>query len=80
MTGALGFIAVVLSFALAFTAHVVLTVALLSRSPRWHGLLGALFPPAAVVFGLRQGVYRRATALLLSLVAYGLAHLLTSRP
>lgn len=80
MTGALGFAAVVLSFALALTAHVVVTVALLSRSPRWHGLLGGLIPPVAVVFGLRAGMYRRATLLLLSLVAYGLAHLLTSRP
>jgi dolichyl-phosphate-mannose--protein O-mannosyl transferase len=65
---------------LALTFHVVLVVALCFRPPRWRALVGLVCPPLAMFFGYREGFRGRALALSLSLVAYGLVLLLSSRP
>lgn len=69
----------VVAFALAITLHVVLSVALLGRVPRWRGLLAFIAPPLAPYWAWREGMRKRALFWIGSVVLYAVMLVLASR-
>jgi hypothetical protein len=68
---AVGLISV--AFAAWLTAHAMLLLGLLRRSPRWRAPVALLVPLAAPYWGWRSGMRTRTALWLVSAVAYAVA-------
>lgn len=77
MTTLLGVLAL-LTFVLALVGHVLLVRALAPRSARGRLVLGALFPPLAVLDGLAGRARREATIVAAVIVAHALVVLISA--
>jgi hypothetical protein len=68
--------ALVVTFATLVTVHVFLAGRLFfSARPRWRGLLAAVVPPLAPIWGYREGWRRSATLWVAMVVCYLVARL-----
>jgi hypothetical protein len=66
-------VALLLAFATLVTVHVTLVVGLVAREPRWRALAAAVVPPLAPFWGVREGMWVRATLWVAAAVAYAVA-------
>ena len=67
------YVATVLSFALAITAHVTIVVGLAARTPRARALAALVVAPLAPYWAVRERMRVRAAAWVVGLVGYGVA-------
>ena len=67
------YLATVLGFAVAVTAHVTIVVGLAARRPRVRALVALVLVPLAPYWAVRERMRVRAAAWGIGVVAYGLA-------
>jgi hypothetical protein len=67
------YLATVLCFAVALTAHVTIVAGLAVRTPRVRALLALLFAPLAPYWAVRERMGVRAAAWVIGLVGYAIA-------
>lgn len=65
--------ALVVSFAVLVTVHVMLAFGLAFRPPRWRGLVALVLPVAGVVWGWREKMRVRAGLWVFAAVTYAIA-------
>jgi hypothetical protein len=70
--------ALVVSFAVVVTTHVLLVVGLAGRTPRWRALIALVVPPLAPYWGW-HGLQRRAVVWIASAVAYAVLLVVAQR-
>jgi hypothetical protein len=76
MTDQTVFLAIVVLFALAVTAHVAIAVGLLRLHPRWRGPVAFFVPPLAPYWALRNRMPARAIVWLAAVAGYLLVRVL----
>lgn len=79
MKDAIFFGAIVLTFALAITLHVVLSISVARRTKLWRGLVAFVVPPLAPYWGFTLGMRGRAIAWIVSVVLYAVSVLVQPR-
>jgi hypothetical protein len=67
------------AFAFLVTMHVVITVALGQRAPRWRALAGFVVPPLAPYWAWREHMRKRAVFWIAAALVYGVMLLLATR-
>ena len=75
---AIAYVAMIVGFATALTAHVAIAFALAFRTPRWRAPLAFVVPPLAPFFALRDGRRVAASFWLCGVVVYVAARLSAS--
>jgi hypothetical protein len=65
--------AVVVTFAVLFTAHVCIVAGLVRRTPRWRSPVALVVAPLAPYWAFRDRMYVRGTAWVVAAVAYAIA-------
>lgn len=73
------FVVVVIAFACLCTAHVAVVAGLVTRPPRWRGLLAFFVPPSAPFFAYAAGLRGRAVLWCVTFVLYAVALVLAWR-
>jgi hypothetical protein len=63
-------VALILSMATMFTAHVAITYGLAFRTPRWRAAVGFVVPPLGLYWAWRERMKIRAFILVGALVLY----------
>ena len=76
MTETAFFVAMIVGFALAMTAHVTIAFGLFFRPPRYRGLLVLLVLPLAPYWALRERMRFRAIVWMVATAVYAGARLL----
>jgi hypothetical protein len=73
-------VTLVLAFATLVTAHVAIAARLvLTRRPRYRGVLALLVPPLAPIWGMREGLRRNAAIWIAALLVYVVALIAANR-
>ena len=73
MSDAVGFVAIVVAFAVAVTAHVTIAFGLLRRQPRWHSVVALVIFPLAPYWAVREKMRVRAALWIVGVVGYVVA-------
>jgi hypothetical protein len=60
----------VLAFATLVTVHVAIVLGLAGRDPRWRALVAFVLPPLAPYWALRDGMFKRGSVWIGSVVLY----------
>jgi hypothetical protein len=79
MRDLVAFIALTVAFAALVTVHVSIVWGLARRQPRWRAAVAFFVVPLAPYWALRDGMSKRATLWIGSVVVYAIARVLASR-
>jgi hypothetical protein len=73
MSPLVSFIATVVAFAVAITAHVAIVIGLVRRAPRWRAAIAVIVPPLGVAWSFRERLWFRAAAWIVGATSYVIA-------
>lgn len=76
MNDGVAFVAVVVAFAIAVTAHVTIVFGLARRGPKWHAAAALFLVPLAPYWALRERMRARAAMWIVGVVVYAVARAL----
>ena len=76
MSDAVAIVALVVTSALAVTAHLAIAAGLLRRSPRWRAPVALVLAPLAPWFAAREHMWLRAVVWVVGVIGYSIVHLI----